>query len=42
MLHPRPEILAIAPYVGGESKAAGHNRVVKPYWGCYSRWCING
>ncbi len=29
MLQPRPEILAIAPYVGGESKAAGHNRVVK-------------
>ena len=29
MLHPRPEVLAIAPYVGGESKAAGHNRVVK-------------
>ena len=29
MLHPRPEVLAIAPYVGGESKASGHNRVVK-------------
>ena len=29
MLQPRPEILGIAPYVGGESKAAGHNRVVK-------------
>ena len=23
---PRPEILAIAPYVGGESKVAGQNR----------------
>ena len=29
MLQPRPEILRVAPYVGGESKAAGHNRVVK-------------
>ncbi len=26
---PRPEILGIAPYVPGESKAAGVNRVVK-------------
>ena len=29
MLHPRPEILAIAPYVGGESKVAHANRVTK-------------
>ena len=29
MLQPRPEILGIAPYVGGESKTGGHNRVVK-------------
>ena len=26
---PRPEILGISPYVGGESKAPGQNRVVK-------------
>ncbi len=26
---PRPEVLDIAPYVGGESKVAGQNRVVK-------------
>ena len=26
---PRPEILAIAPYVGGESKVAGQNRLTK-------------
>lgn len=26
---PRPEILDIAPYVGGESKVAGQNRVIK-------------
>jgi len=26
---PRPEILGISPYVGGESKAPGRNRVVK-------------
>ncbi len=26
---PRPEVLDIAPYVGGESKVAGQNRIVK-------------
>ena len=26
---PRPEVLAISPYVGGESKAAGQNRTIK-------------
>ncbi len=26
---PRPEVLGVSPYVGGESKAAGANRVVK-------------
>jgi len=28
-LHPRPGILAVQPYVGGESKVAGQNRVIK-------------
>ena len=29
MLRPRPEVLGIAPYVGGESKLAGSNRTIK-------------